>query len=68
MKLFLQKIFERWGQSPRTPVPPAAGGLAPRLPNQLPHCEFLATRLDHTEGMFYSFVVGLHPTLAKKSD
>ena len=45
-----------------------AGGSAPRPPKQLPHCEFLAARLDHTKGMFYSFVVGLHPTLAKKSD
>ena len=33
MKLFLQKkckIFERWGVRPQTPVPPAAGGFAPK--------------------------------------
>ena len=33
MKLFLEKnfkIFERWGLRPQTPVPPAAGGLAPK--------------------------------------
>ena len=33
MKLFLEKsfkIFERWGLRPQAPVPPAAGGLAPR--------------------------------------
>ena len=33
MKLFLQKkckIFERWGLRPHTPVPPAAGGFAPK--------------------------------------
>ena len=32
--LFLQKnekIFKRWGLRPQTPVPPAAGGLAPPL-------------------------------------
>ena len=61
MKLFLQKkckIFERGGLRPQTPVPPAAGGFAPkppasggwgfapRPPKQPPHrCEFLATRL-----------------------
>ena len=64
MKLLLQKkckIFERWGLRPHTPVPPAAGGFAPkppdphwppaaggsapRPPKQPPHCEFLATRL-----------------------
>ena len=35
MKLFLQKkckIFERWGLRPHTPVPPAAGGFAPKPP------------------------------------
>ena len=35
MKLFLQKkckIFERWGLRPQTPVPPAAGGFAPKPP------------------------------------
>ena len=35
MKLFLQKNaknFERWGLRPQTPVPPAAGGFAPKLP------------------------------------
>ena len=26
------KIFERWGLRPQSPVPPAAGGFAPRLP------------------------------------
>ena len=36
MKLFLQKkckIFERWGLRPHTPVPPAAGGFAPKPPD-----------------------------------
>ena len=35
MKLFLQKnekIFERWGLRPQTPVPPAAEGFAPQTP------------------------------------
>ena len=34
MKLFCKKrkIFERWGLRPQTPVPPAAGGLAPKPP------------------------------------
>ena len=34
MKLFLQKckIVERWGLRPHTPVPPAAGGFAPKPP------------------------------------
>ena len=35
MKLFLQKkskIFERGGLRPQTPVPPAAGGFAPKPP------------------------------------
>ena len=35
MKLFLQKkcqIFERWGLRPLTPVPPTAGGFAPKPP------------------------------------
>jgi len=27
-----QKIAKRWGQSPQTPLPPAAGCFAPRLP------------------------------------
>ena len=35
MKLFLQKNAKFW----------SAGGSAPRPPKQLPHCEFLATRL-----------------------
>ena len=38
MKLFLQKkcqIFERWGLRPKTPVPLAAGGFAPKPPD--PH-------------------------------
>ena len=47
-----------WGLRPQTPSlrqlgaeppdphwPPAAGGSAPTLPKQPPHCEFLATRL-----------------------
>ena len=83
MKLFLQKnakfssaggsalrppCLQRLGALPPNPQPTAAGGFAPRPPKQLPHCEFLAAHLDHTKGMFYSFVVGLHPTLAKKSD
>ena len=36
------KIFERWGLCPQTPVPPVAGGKAPRPPN----CEFLSARLS----------------------
>ena len=35
MKLFSQKkckIFERWGLRPHTPMPPAAGGFAPKPP------------------------------------
>ena len=39
IKLFLKKkckIFKRWGLRPQTPVPPAAGGFAPRPPKQLP--------------------------------
>ena len=63
MKLFLQKkykIFERWGLRPQTPVPPAAGGFAPKPPlasggwmlhhppTPPPNCEFLATRLRNT--------------------
>ena len=51
------KILEGWGLHPQTPVPPAAGGFAPRPPvsgswglasrppNTAPHCKFLATRL-----------------------
>ena len=31
-----------------------------------PHCEFMATRLDHTKDIFYTFVLGLHLTLGKK--
>ena len=27
-----RKIFERWGLRPQTPVPPAAGGFAPKPP------------------------------------
>ena len=45
--------LRRLGAMPPNPQPPAAGGFAPRPPKQLPHCEFLATRLDHTKGMFY---------------
>ena len=70
IKLFLQKnakFSSAWGL-PSNPQPPAAGGFAPRPPKQLPHCEFLATRLDHTMGLFYSFVIGLRPTRAKNSD
>ena len=63
MKLFLQKkckILERWELRSQTPVTPAAGGFAPKLPasggwglnprppKQPPHCKFLATRLDVT--------------------
>ena len=43
MKIFLQKkckIFERWGLRPQTPVPPAAGGGAPRPPNSPPIANF----------------------------
>ena len=83
IKLFLQKNakflsaggstprpsrLRRLGALPPNTQPPAAGGYAPKPPKQLPHCEFLATSLDHTKDMFYSFVVGLHPTLAKKSN
>ena len=83
MKLFLQKnakfssagssaprppCLRRLGAFPPNSQIPAAGGFAPRPPKQPPHCEFLATRLDHTKGMFYSFVVGLHPTLGKFLD
>ena len=57
--------LQRLEALPPNPQPPAAGGFAPRPPKQLPHCEFLATHLDHTKGMFHSFVVGLHPTLTK---
>ena len=34
MKLFCKKnkIFKRWGLRPQTPVPPAAGGFAPKPP------------------------------------
>ena len=52
-------MFERWGLRPQTPVPPAAGGFAPRppmasgswglrsqIPTIAPYCEFLATRLS----------------------
>ena len=36
----------RWlGALPPNPQPLAAGGFAPTLPKQPPHCEFLATRL-----------------------
>ena len=71
MMLFFQKnakFSNTGGSAPRPPLPPVVGGSVPKPPKQLPHCEFLATRLDNTKGMFYSFVVGLHPTLAKKSD
>ena len=37
--------FRALGLRSLTPVLPAAGGFAPRLPKQPPHCEFLATRL-----------------------
>ena len=30
------KIFKRWGLRPQAPVPPAAGGFAPRPPTQSP--------------------------------
>ena len=39
IKLFLKKkcqIFKRWGLRPQTPVPPAAGGSAPRPLRQPP--------------------------------
>ena len=54
-----------WVLCPQTP---ASGdwGLRPQTSKTAPHYELLATRLDHTKGMFYSFVVGLHPTLAQK--
>ena len=35
------------GARPQTPVPPTAGGFAPRPQNSPPHCEFLAARLTH---------------------
>ena len=64
IKLFLKKkckIFKRWGLRPQTPVPPAAGGFAPRPPiasgswglcPQTPktaprNCEFLAMCCPH---------------------
>ena len=34
------QIFERWGLHPQTPVPPAAGGFAPRPPKQPPIANF----------------------------
>ena len=37
--------FRSLGLRPLTPLPLEAGGSAPRPPKQLPHCEFLATRL-----------------------
>ena len=37
--------FRSLGAPPPDPLPPAAGGSAPRPPKQLPHCEFPATRL-----------------------
>ena len=37
--------LDHWGLRPQTPLPPEAGGSAPKLPKQLPHWEFLATRL-----------------------
>ena len=52
MKLFLQKnakFSSAGGFAPKPPDPhwpAAAGGSAPRLPKQPPHCEFLATRLS----------------------
>ena len=62
VKLFLKKkckVFKRWGHRPQTPVPPVAGGFAPRPPiasaawglrsqtsqNSPLNCEFLATCL-----------------------
>ena len=57
MKLFLQKMqnFRALGAKPQTPVPPAAGGSAPKLPEQPPHCEFLATRLVQNTGSFVEY-------------
>ena len=59
IRLFLQKMqnFRRLGAPPPNPVPPEAGGSAPKPPDSggwglrpqtpktAPHCEFLATRL-----------------------
>ena len=45
IKLFLKKkckIFKRWGLRPQTPVPPAAGGFAPRPPKQPPQLRISA--------------------------
>ena len=63
--LFLQKNAKFSSTGGSAPRPPCLRRLGTMPPNQLSHCEFLATRLNHTKGMFYSFVVGLHPTLAK---
>ena len=60
IKLFLKKNAKFSSAGGSATRPRASGGFAPRPPKQLPHCEFLATRLDHTKCMFYSFVVGLH--------
>ena len=65
MKLFLQKNAKfssaggssprppcprRLGAFPPNPQPPATGGLASRPPKQpSPHCEFLSTRLGHSQ-------------------
>ena len=58
--------LRRLGALSPNPQPPAAGGFAPRPPKQPPHCEFLATRLDHTKGIYHSFFVGLHPISGQK--
>ena len=44
----------------------ALGAPPPDPHNSPPHCEFMATRLDHTKSMFYTFVLGLHQILGKK--
>jgi len=42
----IAKLAQHWGLRPLTPLPPAAGGFAPRPPANPPNWEFLATPLD----------------------
>ena len=62
--------FRALGAPLPDPQPPAAGGIAPRLPKQPPHCEFLATRLlSHTAEQKFSnvFLKGYSPILKYRS-
>ena len=54
MKLFLQKMqnFRALGAKPPNPRASGGWGLRPKLPEQPPHCEFLATRLVQNTGSF----------------